>query len=73
MLTPFEGFLAAMADSDLSAPFYVTSLFQMTLLFLGVSKTISSQSWYRVLVGIALLILPTLLVFGIYFAMLPVA
>ena len=73
MLTPLEGFLAAMADSDLSTPFYVAGLFQMTLLFLGVSKTISSQSWYRVLVGIALLILPVLLAVGVYFAMQPVA
>ena len=41
MLTPLEGFLAAMADSDLSTPFYVAGLFQMTLLFLAV------QGWAR--------------------------
>ena len=73
MLTPFEGLLAVMADSDFPAPFYFAALFQVTLLILGISKTIGSQFWYRALVGSALMILPALLAIGVYFAMQPPA
>lgn len=73
ILTPLEGFLAAMADSDFSIPFYVASLFQVTIFFLGISKTIRCKFWFRVLAGIALLVFPILLALGAYFAMIPVA
>lgn len=70
---PLIGFLAAMADSDFSAPFYIAGFFQLTLFLLGMFKKFANRIWYKVSIGIALLILPAMLLVGFYFAIQPVA
>ena len=70
---PFDGFLAAVVDSQFSMPFQIAGMLHLVLFLLGISKNIRDHFWYKALVGGALLILPGLLVVGVYFAMLPVA
>ena len=73
MLTPWQGLLAAMADSDFSYPFYILSAFQLVLLGIGMSQSMRATLWYRFLIGMALLALPALLGAGYYFSVQPVA
>lgn len=72
-LTPFQGFLAAMADSQFSGIFYIAAAFQMTLLIAGFFKGVRRHSMLVTLVAISQLILPVLLAFGFYYATRPVA
>lgn len=72
-LTPFQGLLAAMADSQFSGPFYVAAMFQIALLIACFSKRVRSHAMFAVLVAISQLILPALLVLGFYYVTRPVA
>lgn len=71
-LTPFQGFLAAMADSQFSAIFYVVAIFQIALLVAGFSERARRHPMLAMLVVISQLILPTLLAFGVYYATRPI-
>lgn len=72
-MTLFQGFLAAMADSQFSGIFYFAAVFQMTLLIAGFFKRARRHSLLVALVAISQLILPVLLALGFYYATRPVA
>lgn len=73
MATELHGVLAAMADSDASAIFYAASAVQVVVAGLGLIKAVREYFIYRVVLVLALLMLPILLGFGIYYASLPPA
>lgn len=71
-LTPFEGFLAAMADSQFSGIFYAVAIFQIAVLAAGLSERARRHPMLAVLIVISQLILPVLLAFGVYYATRPI-
>lgn len=72
-LTPFQGFLAALADSDVSAAFYIAALYQLVILALGFSPRIRATRAYAAGAGVSHMLLALFLVAGFYFATRPVA
>lgn len=72
-LTPFQGFLAALADSEFSALFYIAALYQLVVLGLGLVPRIRDTAAYSAAAGVSHLLLTLFLVAGFYFATRPVA
>lgn len=72
-LTPFQGFLAALADSDFSAIFYIAALYQLVVLALGCVARFRATSAYAVAAGMSHLLLALFIAAGFYFATRPVA
>lgn len=72
-LTPFQGFLAALADSEFSALFYVAALYQVVVFGLGFVPRIKRTRAYAAAAGVSHLLLTLFLVAGFYFATRPVA
>lgn len=73
MLTPFQGFLAALADSDFSAPFYLIAMYQLVILVLNFKASIRNSISYRIALVMALAALSAVLALGVFFAMRPPA
>lgn len=72
-LTPFQGFLAALADSDVSAPFYFVALYQLVVLALAFVPRIRATPAYALAAGISHALLAMCLAAGFYYATRPVA
>jgi hypothetical protein len=72
-LTPFQGFLAALADSDFSAVFYIAASYQLLVAGLGCFARVRVKKWYLIVAGVSHLLLPIFLVMGVYHATQPPA
>jgi hypothetical protein len=72
-LTPFQGFLAALADSGFSAAFYLAAGYQLVVLGLGCFAGVRRTRWYALTAGLSHLLLPAFLLVGLYYATRPVA
>lgn len=72
-LTPLEGFLAAMADSQFSWLFYLIAVFQTSVAACHLIKGFRNRRISTVLMVISSLIVPALLIIGFYYATRPVA
>jgi hypothetical protein len=72
-LTPFQGFLAALADSEFSALFYTAAVFQLVVLALGFVPRVRTSKAYATATALSHVLLTAFLVAGFYFATRPVA
>jgi hypothetical protein len=72
-LTPFQGFLAALADSSFSVSLYIAAGYQLLVLGLGCFSSVRATRWYLVAAAVSHLLLPLSLVAGFYYATRPVA
>ncbi|MCK9193755.1 MAG: hypothetical protein M0P19_07760 [Nevskia sp.] len=72
-LTPFEGFLAAMADSQFSWVFYLIAFFQTSITACHLIKIFRNNRIANILMVISSLIIPVLLIVGFYYATRSVA
>ena len=72
-LTPFQGFLAALADSSFSATFYIAAVYQLGVLGLGCFPSLRRARWYAVAAAVSHLLLSVFLLAGFYYATRPVA
>lgn len=72
-LTHFQGFLAALADSSVSAVFYLAAGYQLIVLGLGFFRGARQARWYSLAAGVSHLVLPMFLLVGFYYAIRPVA
>ena len=72
-LTPFQGFLAALADSSFSAAFYLAAAYQLGVLGAGCFPSLRRARWYRVAAAVSHVLLSGFLLAGVYYATQPVA
>ena len=72
-LTPLQGFLAALADSGVSAPFYAAAAYQLAILALGCSARVRATRGYAFAAGVSHVLLAGFLATGFYYATRPVA
>jgi cell division protein FtsX len=72
-LTPLEGYLAAMSDSQFSWIFYLIAFFQVSVAVMHLTKKFRSSKILTIVTIASLLIFPALLIIGFYFATRPVA
>jgi hypothetical protein len=72
-LTPFQGFLAALADSSFSAAFYLAAGYQLVVLGLGCFRGVRLTKWYALAAGVSHLVLSMFLLVGFYYATRPIA
>jgi len=72
-LTPFEGFLAALADSEFSALFYIAAVFQLGVLALGFVPRVRASKAYAAAEALSHVLLTAFLAAGFYFATRSVA
>lgn len=72
-LSPFQGFLAALADSEFSALFYIAALYQLVVLALGFVARVRATAAYSLAAAVSHMLLTAFLVAGFYFATRPVA
>lgn len=72
-LTAFQGFLAALADSEFSALFYIAALYQLGILALGFVPRVRASGAYTAAAAVSHLLLTAFLAVGFYFATRPVA
>jgi hypothetical protein len=67
-LAPLPGYLAALADSDISAVFYIAALYQLMVLGLGLVHRVKRTTWYAAMAAVSHLLLTAFLVIGFYYA-----
>jgi hypothetical protein len=72
-LTPFQGFLAALADSSFSAAFYLAAGYQLAVMGLGYFPRVRQARWYVLAASVSHLLLTAFLLAGFYYATRPVA
>jgi hypothetical protein len=72
-LTPLEGFLAVVADSQFSWLFYLIAFFQVSVAVCCLKKSFRNSRVAIILIIISSLLIPALLVVGFYYAIQPVA
>jgi hypothetical protein len=72
-LTPFEGFLAAMADSPFSWIFYLVALLQGGVAAYYAIAAVRRKKSPAAPAILSSLVLPIMLIAGVYFAARPVA
>lgn len=72
-LTPLQGFLAAMADSQFSWIFYLIALFQVSIAAIHLTKRFRSSRIATPAIIVSSLMVPALLIIGFYYATRAVA